>query len=290
VIVARIALVTDTASANLDEDLPLLVDALESAGAEPFVACWDDRSVDWGACAVAVVRSPWQYHEMRDEFCGWARSVESQTRLCNPSAVIEWNTDKRYLLDLSKAGIACTPTTIIHRGDGPIPFPAGELVVKPTVSAGSKNTARYRPADHEAASAHVAHLLAIGKTPMIQPYLRDVDTTGETALVYIDGELSHGLRKGPLLRAGAGLVEGVFAIETMSPRTPSGAERDLGARVITHLTERFDETLLYARVDLIPNGADGPVVLEVELTEPSLFHDYAPGSADRFAAAILRRA
>jgi O-ureido-D-serine cyclo-ligase len=51
----------------------------------------------------------------------------------------------------------------------------------------------------------------------------------------------------------------------------------------------FDE-LLYARVDLIHDDDGAPRVLELELTEPSLFFGHAPGSADRFARVIVERA
>jgi hypothetical protein len=149
---------------------------------------------------------------------------------------------------------------------------------------------RYRAGDEVAAAAQIAQLEAIGKTPMIQPYLGGVDTIGETALVYIDGTFSHALRKGPLLVAGAHPVDGVFAVEEMSPRSPTAAELALGARVMVFLRAKFDTVLLYARIDLVPLDVAHPVVLEVELTEPSLFHGYAPGSADLLARAILRRA
>lgn len=46
---------------------------------------------------------------------------------------------------------------------------------------------------------------------------------------------------------------------------------------------------LCARVDLLP-GPDGPLVLEVELVEPSLFLPQAPEAAGRYAAAVRRAA
>ena len=48
--------------------------------------------------------------------------------------------------------------------------------------------------------------------------------------------------------------------------------------------------LLYARVDLIRDGADAPCVLELELTEPSLFFVHGAGAAERFVAAIAAHA
>jgi hypothetical protein len=50
------------------------------------------------------------------------------------------------------------------------------------------------------------------------------------------------------------------------------------------------DTPLYARVDLILNEQGEPVVLELELIEPSLFFPFAAGSVERFAAAAVRRA
>ena len=48
-------------------------------------------------------------------------------------------------------------------------------------------------------------------------------------------------------------------------------------------------TQMYARVDLV-GPEDAPLLIELELVEPELFLDLAPGSADRFAAALLARA
>jgi O-ureido-D-serine cyclo-ligase len=47
--------------------------------------------------------------------------------------------------------------------------------------------------------------------------------------------------------------------------------------------------LSYARVDLIRSDDGHPRLLELELTEPSLFFAQAPGSADRFAASLASR-
>jgi len=44
--------------------------------------------------------------------------------------------------------------------------------------------------------------------------------------------------------------------------------------------------LLYARVDLILDAEGNPLLIELELTEPSLYFEYGDGSAERFAAAI----
>ena len=86
---------------------------------------------------------------------------------------------------------------------------SGEYVVKPAVSAGSRNTNRYVAGDHDdLATDHVRSLLDAGRTVMVQPYLDAIDTDGETALLYFGGEFSHAVRKGPLLEPAMALVTG----------------------------------------------------------------------------------
>jgi hypothetical protein len=126
---------------------------------------------------------------------------------------------------------------------------------------------------------------------LVQPYLDAVDAAGETALIFFDGVFSHAVRKGPMLRPDARhAVDGgaLFIEENITAREPSPAELALAERVFAHANAGLAENLLYARIDLLP-GPDGPVLVELELVEPSLFFLHADGAADRFAAAISAR-
>lgn len=285
-----VALATCAALPDGDPDDAALVAALGAEGFDVSWRAWDDSGVDWGAFDAVVVRSTWDYQERRDEFLGWASRVPS---LCNPAEIVRWNTDKRYLAELGSggSGIPVVETTFVDPGEQAPELPEdGELVVKPSVSAGSRDTARFaagEPAERLAALSLLRSIHASGRTAMLQPYLTGVDAEGETALVYFDGVLSHSIRKGPLLSPGAGPTEDLFAEETIEPRTPTEAELALGERVLAMLETRFG-TLVHARVDLAP-GSGGPVVLEVELTEPSLFFRWEEGAAGRFVAALSRR-
>jgi hypothetical protein len=175
---------------------------------------------------------------------------------------------------------------------------SGEYVVKPAVSAGSRNTNRYVAGDHDdLATGHVRSLLDAGRTVMVQPYLDAIDTDGETALLYFGGEFSHAVRKAALLELGMPFVTAAFKPESLQPREPSPAELAVAGRVLDAMPStsagvaRAD--LLYARVDLVPGPEGSPVLLELELTEPSMFLilDGTDGaaSAARFAAAIAAR-
>ncbi len=289
-----VALVTATDAKPLDEDLPPLVDALLARGTVVEVAVWDDPTVAWDAFDVVVVRSTWDYHSRRDEFCAWADAVGASTVLCNPAPVIRWNTDKRYLPELAAAGIDVVPTRFLAPGDTIELVDAPEVVVKPAVSAGSRDTARHTIGDdagRAAAEDHVAALLAARRVVMIQPYLEEIDEHGETAVICIDGVVSHSIRKGPLLRPGGAPTRALFAEEQISAREPTDAELALARATLGACTEILGaDALLYARVDMIPGPGGDPVLLELELTEPSLFFETAPGSADRFAAGVVARA
>lgn len=265
---------------------------LEAFGVDAAPAVWDAPEVDWASYDLVVLRSPWDYMLRREEFVAWAHGVGK--KLLNPPEVVEWNTDKRYLAELAAAGVPVIPTTFVAPTELWQP-PRGsvEYVIKPAGGAGSRDTGRYGPSspDAEAAVAHMRRLQAAGRLAMVQPYLSAVDTDGETALLYFadpaTGRLnfSHAIRKGPMLQGPDRRVEGLNVQEQIEARVPSSAELAVADTVISALPKG----LLYARVDLIPATEGHPLVVEVELTEPSLFLGYDTAAADRFAASILAR-
>ncbi|SHH09486.1 ATP-grasp domain-containing protein [Geodermatophilus nigrescens] len=278
-------------AAGRDEDEPLLVAALAAEGLTASAADWADPTVDWSAATAVVVRSTWDYAPRRDEFLAWARRVEEGTRLANPAAVLAWNTDKRYLRELAGAGVPVVPTAWAEGPgdvDGALSRWPGDVVVKPVVSAGARDTVRFPPERRAGARELAEGILASGRAVMVQPYLARLDAEGETGLVYVGGVYSHAFGKGALL-AGEALGPGLFAEETITARTAGPEQRALGDRVLAWVRERTGETPLYARVDLVPGDDGAPQVIEVELTEPSLFLTTDDGAAARFAAAIRSR-
>jgi len=274
----RVALATASSFPQLDAEGPLLQAALSAAGVTHEVQVWDDPAVDWEAYDLVVLRSTWDYWERRDDFVSWARSVP---RLANPADVVAWNTDKTYLGRLADAGLPVVPTTYVDDVAGWEP-PDEPFVVKPTVSAGARDSAAYQGGD-EAAVDHLRSLVGRGGVAMVQPYLSAVDTGGETAVLLFDGEVSHGARKGPLLVPGHGVDDTLPGRQVIRPREPSRDELDL-ARAVHETVRGWGHDLLYARVDMLP----GPVLIELEVTEPSLMLAQSPGAADRFAAAVAR--
>ncbi len=280
----RIALATSRDLTTIDVDDELLASHLPGAQ----MVAWEDETVIWSDFDLVVIRSTWNYTEHFEEFLRWAERVDRQTRLLNPLSVIRWNTDKRYLATLEQAGIPVVPTTYVAPGEEvPENVLAGHIVVKPTIGAGSRGASLIRD-DVDAALAHVRMLHAQGQVAMIQPYLSHVDTHGETALVYVGGAFSHAARKAAILSRDLEFSTGLYADEQIAPATATAAEREVGDRIVASLRELVPggEDVAYARVDLLPTD-HGPMLLELELTEPSLFLTVDAGAAARAANAFL---
>jgi hypothetical protein len=287
-----IALVTARAARDLDEDLAPLFASLSGAGAAVRVVEWDDAEIDWSQFDLALLRSTWDYSMRLAEFLDWAELVSKSTQLVNPTPVVRWNTDKHYLGELRQADVRTVPSIFVEPGDSAsqamneflLQHAASEFVVKPAISSGARDAQRYGRRELGAAIFHIQRLLAAERSVVVQPYLDQVDADGETALIYFGGRFSHAIRKGALLRRGEGPTRALFAAEQISARVPKldelrAAERALGAIPFA--------TPLYARVDLIRDADATPCVLELELTEPSLFFAHAPGAVERFAALLL---
>ncbi|HSI31584.1 MAG TPA: hypothetical protein VK951_09655 [Miltoncostaeaceae bacterium] len=283
-----VALVTAAVARDLDDDLPPLAESLERRGIAHEVVDWDDPSVDWSAFELAVVRSIWDYPRRLGELLAWAEATAAATTLLNPPGVLAWSSDKRYLAELARAGVPIVPTAFAAPGEGMEWPTAEEVVVKPVVSAGSLDTDRYPARRRADAEAHVARLHADGRPAMAQPYMAAVEELGETAVVHIGGGFSHAIRKGPLLVPGLEVVGGLFVEEDIAPATPGDAEL-AAARAALAAVPGGAADLLYARVDLVPGPDGDPLVIELELLEPSLFLAHAPAAADRLAGAIAER-
>jgi glutathione synthase/RimK-type ligase-like ATP-grasp enzyme len=282
----KIALATAIAAFALDDDLAPLADALRKMGAQVEVLAWDDNSVSWKRFDAVLLRSTWDYTERLPEFLAWCKRISDHTQLLNSTDVVKWNTDKHYLAELIAKKCPVIESVFIEPNKSADNFPDySEFVVKPAVGAGSRDTQRYLAEDRAAAVTHIKTLLAQKRAVLVQPYLAEVDSKGETALIFFNGIFSHAIRKGPLLQLNQDATAELFAAEDIRAREPSSDELKVAHQLLSAIPF---ENLAYARVDLLPSE-HGPQLLELELTEPSLFFNKAPGSAERFATSLYER-
>lgn len=292
----RIALASAAGARGVDDDLPPLLSALTELKIVAEVVDWDARDIDWGTFDAVVLRSTWDYAERAAKFLAWIDAVSARTKLLNPANIVRWNIDKHYLDALANAGIAAVPSRYVEPVDEVEATlrdfldefdDAQDFVVKPCIGAGSRDARRHARDDVAAATSQINGLLAHGRSVLLQPYLDRVDSAGETALIYCDGVYSHAIRKGPLLTRGAVSTDQLFAPEQIEARQPDAQERVLADRIVAAIPN--PTPLLYSRVDLIRAANGDPLLLELELVEPSLFFAHSPGSAQHFATTIARR-
>jgi glutathione synthase/RimK-type ligase-like ATP-grasp enzyme len=284
---------------NLHDDWPLTRAALDDVGLDGVAVVWSDPAVDWSSFDLIVANGAWDNIHHVNEFLAW---VDARGRggvpTVNSPATLRWNLDKRYLRVLEAAGVATVPTTWVEP-DADSDAAAerevevalaralsqGEVVVKPSISGGGFQTARYEAHDHDRALAHVRSLVELGRTAMVQPYQRAVDTEGEVGLIFLGGEFSHAMHKDPMIRPGVGPLASLIDNQSVSPASASPAQLALGRQAVAAADQLLGPTT-YARVDTV-QGEDGrPRLLELELLDPVLFFTTEPAAADRFARVL----
>ncbi|MFN3817771.1 RimK family alpha-L-glutamate ligase [Blastomonas sp.] len=221
----------------------------------------------------------WGYHR---DLSHWYAQLDSWqgTQFRNPLDVLRWNTDKRYLLELERKGIAIVPTRFHETLDESAlaqardHFATGDLVIKPPVSAGSDHTWLLR--EHDACPAD-----ALGRAMLVQPMMPCIASEGELSLFHLAGALAHAIVKRPA--RGDFRVQGQFGGQSTAIDPPAAA-KELAAATIAAIGSH----ILYARVDMVGDGKGGYALMEIELIEPWLSLDRTADGGEAFAAAIAK--
>lgn len=276
-----VALASSLVLPELDPDEAPMLGALRARGLRAETLAWDDPSARFDDARVTVIRATWNYHRAPERFASWIDGVAKQTALFNAADVVRWNMHKRYLLELSERGLPVLSTELVVQGSArtvaDIRATRGfaAVVIKPAVSAGSRETARFEVSEGAAAEAHLRAIVA-REDALVQPYVPEIAGRGERSLVWIDGEITHALRKAARFDGEA---------ESITPaHDVTDSERALAQRAVAAV----GKPLFYARIDLV-TSASGPLLMELELIEPSLYFDAAPAALARFADGVMAR-
>ncbi len=287
----RVALVGGRIEDTVDS--PILVPGLRAAGLDVDMVSWRDAAVRWSNYDLVLLRSCWDHVEDVAAFLEWARRVDACARLLNPLELVAWNVDKHYLIELSMSGHPVVPSVVFEVGergfrdlDAAVAY--GEIVVKPTVGAGSRMAARYGRTEYHLAIAHVVELHRRGQAALIQPYIASVDTEGEVGVYVFGGVATHMISKSRALTPGTDprddfslVLTQEVEIRPFEPALASFAEA---------LVRDLPSPALYARVDVV-QGSDGPLLLELELIDPVMFLDRLPATiADSVITTIASHA
>lgn len=273
-----------SAATEYDEDTALL-DFLLNKGLDCKRMVWNDPDADWQQFDLAVIKSPWDYHENFADFNNWLNNREAEgLKLLNDYQLIRWNSDKRYLKEISDAGLKIIPTLFLEQNTRPLladffdRLSAQKLIVKPCVSAGAKNTLIIDRENLDTSQAEIYRLLQ-EENYMVQPFMEEI-REGEWSFLFFNSNYSHSLLKVP--KSGDFRVQQFFGGNILEAEA-SAAHIKAAQAYIDH----FAKDTFYARVDgLIVKGE--LVLMELELIEPYLYLNNHPEAMDNYYQALLQ--
>ena len=208
------------------------------------------------------------------------------TQLMNPPPVVRWNCDKHYLRDLAAPGLPVVASEFVEPDTDPQARCKASSPPRLRRAGGEAGhgcrLARYAPPRARCARqilGHMRPLLAAGRAVLLQPYLPERGPRrGDRAGVH-RGRFSHAFRKGPLLPLGAGSTG--RAVRRRAHHRPRAFVRDeLDVARRDPGSGSLPEPPVRARRPH-PRDARRPRLLELELTEPSLYFEHGAGSAAR---------
>jgi glutathione synthase/RimK-type ligase-like ATP-grasp enzyme len=284
----RVAFVTFEAGPDLTDDDGLALAPLEALGVSVEPLVWTAPLPEPEAFDALVLRSCWDYHRKPDDFVAWLGRFEGPgPALWNPPALCRWNLNKRYLLDLAAAGVRVPHTRWLPRGsrvspdEAALPGDPPGVVVKPAVSLNGEDTFLFST-ERRAEIADAANAILRERDLLLQAFVPEIFSQGETSLVFFDGAYSHAVRKLP--------TGGEFRVQAEygGRREPARPPPEIVERARAALAVAGGPTPLYARVDGVVTEA-GFTLIELEVLDPTLFLGFDEGAPGRFAAALGRR-
>jgi glutathione synthase/RimK-type ligase-like ATP-grasp enzyme len=275
------------ATGNVADENKILDQLLKALGISAVFEVWSDENVDWSKYTHILIKSPWDYFDRYQEFVNWCHRIKSLGILVwNDIDTVLWNADKHYLLDIEKKGFSIVPTAFIPAGvDIALNtffdmFEVDQLVLKPAVSGGSKNTLLIRRDEISSAIANLKEAMN-QEDFMVQPFVPEIADTGEFSYIFFNGKFSHAILKSP--KAGEFRVQHFFG-GSVHPVSPSNAE----LQYLQSLVDACAPDTLYARVDGIWR-AEQFFLMELELIEPYLFLYTDPLAESKYLNAIRSR-
>ena len=278
--------ITDYIQNILDED-GIVKTALEKLGLRVLRLSWDDPNFDWSTTKSVLFRTTWDYFDRFDEFSRWLNQVSQQTQLLNSEAIIRWNLDKHYLVDLADKGVTICDTIFIEQGETKslrelaIESNFTDFVIKPCVSGAARETYHIRIEEVAAHEANFQKLIR-QEAMMLQPFQHSVPVKGEVSFMVMNGKFTHAILK--KAKPGDFRVQDDFG-GTVHDYQPSAEEIEFAE----FTASCCPEPPIYARVDAFTDNNGNLALAELELVEPELWFRFNAASADELARGIQQR-
>ncbi len=278
-----IVFATSIGAPELQASDQLAAAALEKLGVKVIAAPWNSDQALFQTADLIVLRSTWDYHRAPQDFRRWLDSASEGSRVINAADLVKWNMSKDYLFSLREAGACLPPTfpispTVESVEKAIASLGVNRVVIKPVIDASASGLSTVERGDAASIKAAVARL---GGDGLVQPVIAEIETRGETSIIFFDGEFSHAVVKRP--KKGDIRVQAEHGGVAQKIDPPDWALYE--AERILHMLPQMP---VYARIDVIILD-DRMLLMEVEVIEPELFFTHAPEAADRFVAALQKR-
>ena len=277
----------DNYASNVYQEDQLVQNALHNLGLKTLRLSWDDAFFDWSSTKYVLFRSTWDYFNRFQEFSIWLSNVTTQTTLLNSEAIIRWNLDKHYLLDLQKRGIRITKTHIIEQSSS-ITLKElhntqnwKETVLKPCISGTARHTYKLNENNLEEHETIFKTLIA-KEAMMLQPFQYNIVKKGEVSMIVFNGNYSHAVLK--KAKQGDFRVQDDFggSVEMYIPTVEE-------IKFAENAVKACKELPIYARVDIFTDNDNQIALSELELIEPELWFRFFPQAAKILASDIKDR-
>ncbi|MFM2392887.1 MAG: Cycloserine biosynthesis protein DcsG [Bacteroidota bacterium] len=261
----------------------ILMNKIIERGYEVSPVVWSDYN-DVEKYDVLLFRSTWDYFERKEEFNQWLTSLENKNVLLfNPLHIIQENIHKFYLQKLENQGIKIVPTIFIEKNNAfhfDLPEDWKKSIIKPAYSAGAYKTKVFENSEKIDIIFEYKDFVKENDV-LIQKFMPEIISNGETSLIFFNGRYSHSVLKKP--------KEGDFRVQSIF-----GGKYEkviINEQILfqaKHILNLLSDLPLYARVDgiMIENEL---YLMEVEMIEPDLYIEYEYDAYDRFIDALEER-
>ncbi len=263
----------------------LLVEPMNELGWRMDFIPWDKKHINWGQYDIVIIRSTWDYQARLEKFLFVLKEIDnSSATLINPLDIVKWNIDKKYLIELKNKGIDIVPSiyqdnffseSIFLAFDH---FQCKQLIIKPTIGANADNIFLFNSDTYQYIEDELMKKFK-SRSFIIQPFIKSICSTGEYSLIYFGRKHSHTILKKP--------KDGDFrsqeehgGIISLVNNTPIDIKH-IADKTISKIKKGF----FYARIDVL-YCTDKPVIMELELIEPSLYFNLDSSSSKRFATEL----
>ena len=263
----------------------LLIGPMKENGWDVSFIPWDKLNQNWNNFDLVIVRSTWNYQNHLDEFLNVLRMIDqSKALLLNPLPLIEWNVNKTYLEDLKEDGIPIIPSLFFDDFDidevrnSFNTFDSEKVIIKPTVGANADKIMIINKSDNMDTLKKTKDIYKY-RSFILQPFINSIKKDGEVSLIFFNKDFSHALSKVP--KKGDFRVQEEHGGTLKLLKNLDEQKINLCKKILSLLPYDF----FYSRIDLVVDEGN-PLLMEIEVIEPSLYFNLEPKSANLFAKKV----